>query len=206
MKNSLLLISLLYCLAPAIAAQTVEFRDVPGCDGVQGGYNRFSDTSTLATKRSVVSGVVGKKSVLDPNVNSRSMEIAFAVSWKGDKQPAEISEVILLIFPEPSTKTGAWIASLEGRRLYIEPEARLVAIADGERIDLGPAIKPGGLTPFGNYNGAVGTVIPLAKFRRLIEAKKLELAAGSIEINLHKQPIERARRLLARIDSGARRC
>lgn len=192
---------ILALLCACVFGQTMQFEDVPGKSGLQTGYNRFTDQTVIATKREVVSGITGKKSLLDPSANSRSMEIFAAVMFKGRKPESPINEIILGILPEATTKGGRFTQGMERGPLYVAPDAAVIVIADGERFELGRVTKADGLDAFGHYNGAAFVSIPLATFQKIANAKKLEMAAGSIEIRLYKRIQERFQALAAEVQA-----
>lgn len=188
-------------LCASAAAQTITFQDVPNRSGVQSGYNRFKDETVIRTKPAVETGRVGKKSLLDPSANSRTLEIAAAVIFTGQKPAEPIKEVILAILPETTTKGGRFLQNAERGPLYIAPDSEVIALADGQRFKLGRVEKANTLDVFGQYNGAAFLLIPITDFQKIVSAKTVELSAGGIEIKLQKRTVERLAALAAEVQA-----
>jgi len=192
--------TIIFAAASALA-QTTEFKNVDGRKGVEEGYNRFMDQTILRTKRDYVDGVMGKSSILDPRSNKRALEISAGIVFKG-KQPAEpVTEIILMISPDTQTTAGKLFQNSDRNKTYISPDSEVIAIADGERIALGKVVKTGDLNAFGRYEGSVFGLIPIASYRKMVIAKKLEMAVGGIEIKLLSRNQERLRGLVEELDS-----
>lgn len=192
-------------LAATATAQAMQFSDVKDRKGLEVGYNRFKDISLLRTKRDPVIGKAGKGTLLDPRANQRMLEIFAGVTFPGQAPAQPIDQVLLAICPETRTAIGRMFTDLEREKgkgsFYIQPGAEVIAIADGERINLGEVLKPGQLDQFGDYTGTAFLAIPLDQYRKLVTAKKLEMAVGSIEIEFNKRNVERLAALLAEIDA-----
>jgi hypothetical protein len=201
------------CIVPVLAiacllalcgkgqAQTMEFQDVDGRRGVQTGYNRFTDQGVILTKRDFVQARAGKGNFLDPNANGGIVEISAAAFFKGERPTKEITEIIFAVFPDTATATGRLAQSGSRNRLYFAPESKLIAIADGERIELGHAAKTFSLDALGRYDGAAYVLIPIEDFKRITDAKKLEMAIGPVELKLEKRHRERLRSLAQAIEA-----
>lgn len=192
---------LLSLIAPA---QALQFEDLPNRPGVRVGYNRFRDETVIATKPDIASGVIGKKSLLDPSANSRTLEIIAAAFFAGREPKEPITEIILGILPETTTKGGRFVQRMERGPLYIAPDASIIVIADGERFELGRVTKTDSLNVLGQYSGAAFVGVPFVTFEKIVSARKLEMAAGSIEIKLQRRTIERMQSLAAEVQARRR--
>lgn len=203
--RSLVAFAFALLLTGSLIAQTTQFQDVPNRSGLQIAYNRFTDTSFLMTKRQPADGVAGKGSFLNPRANIRTVEIAAAVAFKGQRPAEPLTEILFAVMPDATTKFGSMSQSLERQggkgQLYFQPDAEIIALADGERLPLGKIAKTGSLDAFGRYNGSAFAAIPLDSFRKMTAAKKLEMAVGGIELKLTKKHQERLQTLMAEIDA-----
>lgn len=163
-----------------ILLQAVEFRDLKSRDGVQVAENRFTGESFIRTKPAGFTGSTGKGNVFDPRANSAEMTfIAGRVSKSKD--------IVVMVIPQATTKLSRFIGSNDRTRFYIQSDAHLFAIVDGERFDFGAVYKSADLDVFGQYDGAGLWLVPFDSFKKLANADKLEMAVGVIELHLTRQ-------------------
>jgi hypothetical protein len=76
-------------------------------------------------------------------------------------------------------------------------------LVDGDRLPLGQAEKSGVPTILGRYDGAAYVEIPLASFRRLVAARGIEIALGSVELMIPAKVRRQWAALVTEIDSRA---
>lgn len=194
-------------LAFSTNAQTLKFRDVPGRSGVESAYDKFNDRTILSTKRDLVTAIFGKSSVLNPGANERKVEVVAGFVHNGQKLDKAPGTIFLVVNPNLTTGLGQFVADMDRqagmRPLYFPPDAELIAIVDGERLALGKVEKSGQLTILGRYDGAAYIEIPLASFRRVATAKKIELALGGVELAIYPKHLKRWAALIAEIDARA---
>jgi hypothetical protein len=181
--------------------QATTFRDAPNRKTIVVGYNRFTDRTIVMTKRQVVSGVAGKRNLLDPNASRRIMEIAAFFSYTGQPSAATIGDVILVISPTAGTARGAFVQKLDERKWYIGPDSACNVIADGERFPFGQVQKSFSYDVGGNYDDSAYVVIPVEKFRAMADAKRLEMAVGPLEVKNLDKFQGRMKELLLELDS-----
>jgi hypothetical protein len=201
MMRRLLLCFLGVLVSSHCFGQATTFKDAPNRKNIVIGYNRFTDRTIVITKRQVVSGVAGKRSLLDPGASRRIMEIAAFYSYTGKPSAATISEVVLVISPSAGTAGGSFIQKLDQRKWYIGADSEFNVIVDGERIPFGQIQKTFSYDVGGNYDDNAYVVIPLQKFRSMADAKKLEMAVGPIEIQNVDKFQGRMKELLFELDS-----
>jgi hypothetical protein len=186
-------------------AQATKWQDVPNRKGIQAGYNKYEDRTTVMTDRIVVKGSVGKGNLLDPSANERTMEMVAGFVHNGQKMSSLAEEIMIAIMPEASTKFGKFFQSLEKEgdkgTFYISPDSKVIILADGGRFDLGTVSKSGTLNVWGDYKGTAYVSMPVESFRKIAAAKKVEMAVGNIEIKLLKRDVERLHSLLDEYDA-----
>lgn len=172
-----------------ILLQAVEFRDLKGRDDIQIAENRFTGDSFIRTKPAGFTGSTGKGTIFEPRANSAEMTfIAGRVSKSKD--------IVVMVIPQATTNLSRFVGRSDRTRFYIQGDAHLFAIANGERFDFGAVYKSADLDVFGRYDGAGLWLVPFDTFKKLAHADKLEMAVGIIELHLTRQIRNRLRNLV----------
>ena len=168
----------LLILISVSVAQSYRPEPVMVSKNVLRAYDRFHDRTTVMLKAFPVSATIGKDHYL------LSMAAGFAFDTK---MPAKRPVSILLFFKEsPWTATSA-AESLEdtrprpnGENLYLSRQSEVIALLDGERIKLPHGNEGEDFNAGTGTGGSVVLEVPIAAYRRMAQAKKLEFLIGDL--------------------------
>ncbi|HZS44470.1 MAG TPA: hypothetical protein VFC63_05165 [Blastocatellia bacterium] len=180
MHRILLILFGLSLFAGAAVAQNYRPEPVSVSKNVLRAYDRFHDRTTVMLKAFPVAASVGKQHYL------LSMTTGFAFDGK---VPSKRPDSILVYFRETSWTAISATDSLEdprprakGENLYLNRQSEVIALADGERIKLPHGDETLDFNGGDESGQATIIVIPLALYRRIAAAKKLEILVGDVVV------------------------
>lgn len=179
-------------------AQVSQFKDVPGRKDVMIAYNRFKDETTVLTKRHVVGARVGRV--------DQVIELSAGYVFSGQTIHQPVTEIALAIMPDAQTLLGDFTQRLRSNNRYIKAklniplDSEVIFIVDGVRMRLGKVSKPFSQNATGDFDDNAYLIMPVADFRRIASAQRVEVAVGNIELYLADKHIKRWSELLVDLE------